>query len=183
MYHSHATLRYPHRQCNIGVTMNIQPPKFIPYPDVKKVFTYDEVNGGLIRKETPNGRRPVPGHMGYIQRRLTPEYSGISGRKFMEHRMVYLYHNPDMDQSLSIDHINGIKHDNRIENLRLVTYQENNFNNLAAKGYYWEISSDCWRAAIKLNKKTIQLGRHETILDARAAYLRGKKKYHVIEER
>ena len=180
MYHSHATLRYPHRQCNRGVTMNIYPPKVIPYYYVSRVFMYDEVNGGLIRKDNPNGRRPTAGVRGYIQRRLSIEYSH---RKFFEHRMVYLYHNPNMDQSLSIDHINGIKDDHRIGNLRLVTYQENNFNNHVAKGYYWEIYTNGWRAALKLNKKTIQLGRYETILDARAAYLRAKKKYHVIEER
>ena len=148
-------------------------PKELSYERVRELFTYDTTTDSLISSTHPT--RCIKSD-GYISRRL-------DGRQVQEHRIVYFYHNPDMDQSLSIDHINGIKHDNRIGNLRLVTYQENNFNNHVAKGYYWETYTNGWRAALKLNKKTIQLGRYETILDARAAYLRAKKKYHVIEER
>lgn len=36
-----------------------------------------------------------------------------------------------------LDHINGIKDDNTIVNLRSVTHQENHFNVLKRKGYYW----------------------------------------------
>ena len=148
-------------------------PKELSYERVRELFTYDTTTDSLISSTHPT--RCIKSD-GYISRRL-------DGRQVQEHRIVYFYHNPDMDQSLSIDHINGIKHDNRIENLRLVTNQENNFNNHIAKGYYWETHTNGWRAALKLNKKTIQLGLHDTILDARAAYLRAKKKYHIIEER
>ena len=158
--------------------MNIYPPKVIPYYYVSRVFMYDEVNGGLIRKDNPKGRRPTPGVRGYIQRRLSIEYSH---KKFFEHRMVYLYHNPHMDQSLSIDHINGIKHDNRIENLRLVTYQENSFNRSNVIGFSWARGG--WRTYIVADNKYINLGNYDNKLDARAAYLRAKKKYHKIEER
>ena len=158
--------------------MNIYPPKVIPYYYVSRVFMYDEVNGGLIRKDNPNGRRPTAGVRGYIQRRLSIEYSH---RKFFEHRMVYLYHNPNMDQSLSIDHINGIKDDNRIENLRLVTYQENSFNRSNVIGFSWARGG--WRTYIVADNKYINLGNYDNKLDARAAYLRAKKKYHKIEER
>ena len=158
--------------------MNIQP-RVIPYYYVNKIFIYDEVNGGLIRKNY-NGSRPSPDSKGYISMLLTKAYSR---KKFFEHRMVYLLHNKTMDQSLSIDHINGVKHDNRIENLRLVTHQENNFNTHTAKGYYWRKRNRIWQSEIKVGRKTINLGTYDTILDARAAYLRAKKKYHVIEER
>ena len=160
--------------------MNIRVPRIIPYYYVNKVFIYDEVNGGLIRKDYPNAKRPSVDSRGYISMRLTEEYSR---KKFFEHRMVYLLLNRNMNQALSIDHINGVKHDNRIENLRLVTYQENNFNNHVAKGYHWANRAGKWRATIKVNRKKINLGNHDTILDARAAYLRAKKKYHIIEER
>jgi len=36
-----------------------------------------------------------------------------------------------------LDHINGIKDDNRISNLRSVTNQQNQCNRTTTKGYYW----------------------------------------------
>ena len=169
MYHSHATLRYPHRQCNIGVTMSR--PKELSYERVRELFTYDTTTDSLISSTHPT--RCIKSD-GYISRRL-------DGRQVQEHRIVYFYHNPDMDQSLSIDHINGIKHDNRIENLRLVTYQENNFNRSNVIGFSWARGG--WRTYIVVDNKYINLGNYDNKLDARAAYLRAKKKYHKIEER
>ena len=96
---------------------------------------------------------------------------------------MYLLNNPDMDQSLQIDHINSIRSDNRIDNLRTVTNQQNQFNRPDALGFFWTPSKQLWNAKIKVYYKSIHLGYYDNILDARAAYLRAKKKYHKIEER
>lgn len=79
-----------------------------------------------------------------------------------------------------IDHINGIRDDNRICNLRNVTNQENHMNRTTAKGYTWNKDSNKWLAQIRLNGKQINLGRFENEEDARAAYLKAKEKYHKI---
>lgn len=149
--------------------------------DILQQFKYDEVNGGVLRTkwEGREQRVPKPYPRGYIYYMVTVD--SVSS-PYMVHRLVYLLHNPDMDQSLSIDHINGIKSDNRIENLRAVTHQQNHFNRSKALGFLWRSAHRKFRAQLCVGGKTIHLGVYDTILDARAAYLRAKKKYHKIEE-
>jgi hypothetical protein len=78
-----------------------------------------------------------------------------------------------------IDHINGIKYDNRINNLRYVTKQQNSFNT-NAKGYCWSKKSKKWVSYICINYKQIYLGLYNTEEEARQAYLNAKEKYHII---
>ena len=146
--------------------------------DVLSKFKYDEVNGGVIRiKYDGSGRsEPKPNNTGYMRYGV---YTDKHQLMYQAHRLTFLLHNPDMDQSLTIDHINGIKTDNRIENLRATTNQQNHFNRQTNKGFSWSRSCKKFRADITVNEKTIYLGVYETILDARAAYLRAKRKYHV----
>ena len=165
---------YPHRQCNIGDYMSS--PKEISYDRVNELFYYDRDTDLLIRHSIGYRRDLKTDESGYVRLR-------VDGRYLREHRIIYLLNNPTMDQSLQIDHINGIKTDNRISNLRLVTATENLCNATRAKGYSWDKRSKRFRSYIQIHGKTIHLGSHYTILDARAAYLRAKKKYHIIEER
>jgi len=79
-----------------------------------------------------------------------------------------------------IDHINGIKTDNRISNLRNVTKQENGFNT-KAKGYSWNKATSKWKAQIWIGSKNIHLGLFIQEEDAKQAYLNAKEKYHSIQ--
>ena len=89
------------------------------------------------------------------------------------HRLLM---NPPAD--VQVDHINGIKHDNRRSNLRIVTSQENNHNRRSANGYYWNKNAGKYRADIAINKKRINLGYYNTEDEARQAYLDAKRLYH-----
>tara|TARA_R110002153_G_C13048146_1_gene470658 strand:+ start:74 stop:532 length:459 start_codon:yes stop_codon:yes gene_type:complete len=149
-------------------------PVYVSYDRVNELFYYDKDVGLLVHRRL--GRRiiNVPVNTGYMS--VSVDY-----RQVPAHRVIYLLHNPDMDQSLQIDHINGVKMDNRIENLRLVTEQENHFNRRDVVGFTWGRGG--WRTYIVVSGKYINLGNYDNKLDARAAYLRAKKKYHIIEER
>lgn len=101
-----------------------------------------------------------------------------------QHRIVYYAHNQswniwDTSMDNSIDHKNRIRTDNRIENLRVVTNQENCFNR-DAKGYSWNKRDKKFQAKIVVNNKQKHLGYFEKEEDARAAYLKAKEKYHII---
>jgi hypothetical protein len=79
-----------------------------------------------------------------------------------------------------IDHINGIRNDNRICNLRSVTRQQNHWNRINTKGYTYNKTANKFQAQIKVNKKHITLGYFNTEFEARNAYLQAKEKYHII---
>ena len=79
-----------------------------------------------------------------------------------------------------IDHINGNRLNNATDNLRIVTNQQNNWNQTKAKGYYWYEQTNKWKAQIQVNGKQIHIGYFEQEGDARQAYLDAKLLYHVF---
>lgn len=79
--------------------------------------------------------------------------------------------------SEQIDHINGIKDDNRICNLRLANNQINQLNKPSSKGYWFSKANNKYRAKISFNGKNIHLGYFENEHDAKQAYLEAKNKY------
>jgi hypothetical protein len=95
---------------------------------------------------------------------------------FHHHFIWYMYYNEVLEDKV-IDHINRITTDNRIENLRLVTIQENSFNT-KAKGIC-EIDGK-YISRIMVNNKSIYLGYFDTEEEAHQAYLEAKEKYHII---
>ena len=109
-------------------------------------------------------------------------------KKFLLHRIVYNLYHPSwniMNNSKynCIDHIDGIPSNNHIDNLRVVTHQENHFNETKAKGYYFNKASGKFQAQILLNGKNKFLGYFEKEEDARRAYAEAKLIYHVIRGR
>lgn len=84
-----------------------------------------------------------------------------------------------------IDHINGKKTDNRIENLREATSSENKYNvGLRAdntsgyKGVHWFKTRSRWRAEIKQCGKSLNLGYFDTPEEAALAYDTAARQLH-----
>ena len=108
----------------------------------------------------------------------------IGNKKYNLSRVVYKTHHPEWDitdnsMNNHIDHINVNSLDNRIENLRILTNQQNQWNN-KAKGYYWNKADKNWRAQIKINNKSKYLGSFTEEEDARQAYLNAKEIHHKV---
>ena len=80
---------------------------------------------------------------------------------------------PNPEHLPTVDHINKIRDDNRVSNLRHVTQSQqaanrNRFNNKPTKGCYWH--SNKWRAQICINYHRYHLGRYETEQEAANIY-------------
>ena len=116
-----------------------------------------------------------PNNKGYI-------HPCINGKRVQQHRIIAAaFLGLDInDLKIQVDHRNGIRHDNRLENLRLVTHQQNQHNQTKAKGYSWNKRDNNWKAQIKLNGEVKYLGLFENEEDAHQAYLDAKKIYHII---
>ena len=151
---------------------------------LKHLFDYQPDTGNFYWK-VANGRRvrvgDIAGHLnykGYI-------VIGVDSKVYMAHRLawIYVYENQPLNY---IDHLNGVKTDNRISNLRDVSIQTNNENRRFALksnkasgvlGVYW--NNGKWRAMIGKNRKAISLGNYDTIEEARQAYIAAKRELHI----
>jgi len=100
---------------------------------------------------------------------------GIFRKPYKAHRVIWAMATGAWPES-QIDHINGIRDDNRIENLRDVTNQENsrnrklrNDNTSGHIGVSWDKQENKWRAFIHVNGKKKHLGFFIDKADAIAA--------------
>lgn len=124
---------------------------------LKSKFDYDPETGILSRKN-PDWRCKGGwvDHEGYL--RFT-----VFGKDNKAHRLIWMYVNGEWPNQ--IDHINGVRTDNRICNLRNITHLENMKNQRIYKnnksgvmGVYWDKDAGKWRACIRIAKKLYNLG-------------------------
>ena len=99
------------------------------------------------------------------------------GHKIMRvHRLVLLSFLP-IEEEKQVDHINHIKTDNRLENLRWATGSENmryrkKWANCSSqyKGVSWNKRDNLWEVSIFYNNKKVNLKRFDTEIEAAKAY-------------
>jgi hypothetical protein len=84
-----------------------------------------------------------------------------------------------------VDHINGVRNDNRIKNLRLATHTQNaqnqkkKKNNTSGwKGVFLHRSSGLWNARIRINGKEKSLGYFRDVREAAEEYMFAALEHH-----
>ena len=102
---------------------------------------------------------------------------------FRAHRVAWAIHYGEWPSN-QIDHINGVRIDNRIENLRVVTSQENmrnikmfNTNTSGVTGVSWVKAREKWMAMISVEGRNKNLGYFQSIDDAKAARAEASTRY------
>ena len=105
------------------------------------------------------------------------------GKFHKAHRLAWLYAHGEFPESL-IDHINGVRHDNRISNLRQATQKQNaenrgkgRNNKSGFKGVHWHGKAKKWRARIQHDGKHIHLGFFTDANLAHEAYKVAEKQF------
>ena len=152
------------------------------YPDKRTIERLFEYKEGKLLNRLSRGRAKKGYEAGGVTlggyHRIHIYY-----KAYFTHRLIWILHNGHLPNDTQIDHINEIKCDNHIENLRAVTPQENAFNQKKVKGYTWVERCGKWKAGIKVNNKNIHLGYFTNSEDAHQAYINAKAKHHIIPDR
>lgn len=151
---------------------------------LRELFAYDPETG-LISRLVSAGRSSKltsPGTLsdrGYLIIRADK-------KNLKAHRLAWAIHHGAWPQN-HLDHINGVKTDNRLVNLRDVTIAGNMQNQRCAQasnkscgllGASWSKSAGAWQAQIQVNGKNIHLGIFATPEEAHAAYVLKKRELH-----
>ena len=110
-------------------------------------------------------------------------YTRINRKRYRNHRLIFLMYYGYLPQFL--DHIDGNKINNRIENLRPATISENNRNakigknnTSGVKGVYWYARDKKWKAQLMINRKVKYLGYFKTIEEAEEAVKKAREELH-----
>jgi hypothetical protein len=154
--------------------------------ELKEYLSYDKDTGIFtwIKKTNNRSNRifigKIAGH--YVDNYIR---IGIFKKEYLAHQLAWLYVNGIFPNS-NIDHIDGNKSNNSIDNLRICNQSQNqqnrktsNKNNkLNLMGVCLDGRSKKYIATITLNRKQIWLGSFDTPELAHTAYLNEKRMIH-----
>ncbi len=163
----------------------------LTYETAHKTFTYDEGSGSLIWAVSPKyssisvgDKAECRDHAGYLR-------VMVSGVRVLVHRLVWMMYYGSWPKNF-IDHINGIKTDNRICNLRDCTQQQNCQNRTVARrgcrsgvrGVSKNTEDGKWVARVCVRGVNHYLGSFDSVADASLAAAVGRKRLmtHCIED-
>ena len=148
--------------------------KQIDVEELRKTFRIRDGNLERIDYRHPNGKwKPVKlwgnNSNGYCR-------VGFNGKMILHHVIIWILSTgKDIPKGLEIDHINGNKLDNRIENLRVVSHRGNGQNrkehrNGKLQGCYYKKLIKKYVGQINISGKVIHIGRFKTDQKAHRAY-------------
>ena len=150
---------------------------------LKNVLDYAPDTGVFTWAIRPSKAVKAGAIAGCLEKRIGYVTIGIANRVYKAHRLAWLHAYGQWPKGL-IDHINGNKSDNRIDNLRDVfadgnsqnVRKPNKRNKSGFMGVIW--FQNKWRASMSVNGKSKWLGDYATPEEAHQIYLEAKRKYH-----
>lgn len=151
--------------------------------EVRRLLDYDLNTGHFTWKVKTSNRvkvgdiAGVKGTNGYV-------FLSINNHKLYAHRVVWFYVYGEWPKEF-IDHVNGIRDDNRLVNLRLASASQNASNGVLRstnksgfRGVSWSKEKKKWVSRIVKNRKQHVLGYFERKEDAHYAYVEAARPLH-----
>ena len=156
---------------------------------IKKLISYSPQSGIFLWSKSRRGvsAGAVAGCInqeGYRQIR-------VERRVYLAHRLAWLISYGEWPPG-EIDHINGLRDDNRICNLRVVDRAGNSQNRRSAMsnnkscgllGATWNKQHQCWQSKLQENKRRHHIGYFKTAIEAHRAYMKAKDVLHIAGEK
>ena len=144
-----------------------------------ELFAYDD--GKLIRKVTAGSSKAgsivnYKEPNGYLRVR-------VDNKRYTVHQVIFCMQHGYIPKM--IDHINGIKDDNRIENLRIANPSQNGYNKplgkickSGVKNVKWESKMKKWQVRLRVNKIPKIVGYFDNLELAQLVATEARNKFH-----
>ena len=157
--------------------------KILTQVRLKELLYYDP-DTGIFTRRVCRGGRAISGSVANAERKDGYHLVCVDSHTYYAHRLAVFYMTGTWPEEL-VDHINGVRGDNRWHNLRVASRSENAQNIIKPKhntsgliGAQWNKQAGKWRSEIWINNKAKFLGYHPTAEAAHAAYLKAKDELH-----
>jgi hypothetical protein len=158
----------------------------IPLPTQQELIELFECHpNGIITSKYAKTNRKIGASVG-VKNKYGYLSAKIKQKSYYVHRLIWTICNGEIPEGFDVDHMNGNRADNKIQNLRLVTRQGNNQNLQSSKsnsktkllGSCFHKASKKFRSQIMEDGKYKHLGLFDTALEAHNAYLKRKREVH-----
>ena len=155
---------------------------FLTQERLKEILSYNPETGEFIHLLS-RGKGKKGRVAGSVHPTKEYRYIRIEGKNYFSHRLAWFYVYGEWPQD-QIDHIDGNRLNNRIENLRDVTNAENrrntkrqSNNTSGVTGVRRRKNHRKWEARIKVNRRCIHLGYFNDMETARRVRKEAEKRY------
>ena len=162
---------------------------------VRECLDYDPATGVLMWRLRPLHHFKTKGARNAWNARFAKTPAGctnssgyriiqIKGKGYSAARLAWILAKGELPKAQTLDHIDHDRENNRLLNLREVSFAENarnkslrSNNTSGTHGVYWDSRRARWHATIKVNGKRLHYGYFESLDDAVAARRAAEKEH------
>ena len=150
--------------------------------DIREYLRYED--GKLYWTKKPCKRVKAGSEAGHYSKSKGYKVIIFRGVQYRTHRVIWFLVKGEQPTTI-LDHINNNPTDNRIENLRPASMNQNQHNaktrkdnTSGVKGVYWHKPNKRWIARVKINNKYIHIGNFTDLNEAEQAVKEARQQIH-----